>query len=67
METALLHILKSGYLDETSTKALHATSPLVPHLARITEALSDYDSRWLKDTDHEWASQEDTPEENKRQ
>ena len=66
METVLLHILKSEYLDETSTQALHATNPLVPHLARINKALSNYDFRWLRDTDHEWASQESIPEERQK-
>ena len=66
METVLLHILKSEYLNEDSTRALHETNPLVPHLAHVTKALSNYDFRWLRDTDQEWASQESIPEERQK-
>ena len=55
-ETTLLLLMKSQYLDEQSKQALHASHPLVAHMARVSEALSRYDFTWLQSTDTEWAS-----------
>ena len=56
-ETVLCLVLKSDFLDEASALALFATNPLVQHLAYTICTLSDYDFRWLRDADTNWASQ----------
>ena len=58
--------MKSQYLDEQSKQALHASHPLVAHMARVSEALSRYDFTWLQSTDTEWASQTAIPEERRK-
>jgi hypothetical protein len=65
-ETTLFFLLKSNYLDEDSTRTLYDTNPLIPHMARMIDTLSDYDFRWIKNTDKDWASQTAISEESRK-
>ena len=55
-ETILFSVLKSGYLDHDDLVNLYQTNPLIPHMARMMDALQDYDFRWIQNIDKEWAS-----------
>ena len=56
-ETCLLPLLRSGFVDVTTTIALLATHPLVLHLAISYISLRQYDFRWIRSPDPTWATQ----------
>ena len=60
-ETTLYLLLQSGYLEAESRQAVLASHPLIAHLDRVSLALSDYDFRWIRETDTAWASQTSIP------
>jgi hypothetical protein len=56
-ETTMVHVLKSGYLDVTSTLALCDSHRLTMHLASASVAYADYNFNWLRNYDHNWEDQ----------
>ena len=61
-KTTLYLVLQLQCLDKRSKQAVLATHPLIAHLARVSLALSNYDFRWIRETDTAWASQTSIPE-----
>jgi hypothetical protein len=57
LETALLPIFKSGFLDPTSLTNLLDTHPLISHLASSVVGYREYDFRWIREYNTEWATQ----------
>ena len=56
-ETTFHFVLKSGFLSEEDTRAVHKTHPLLAHLDRVRDALSDYDFTWIRNIDTSWQEQ----------
>jgi hypothetical protein len=60
-ETTLLPLLRSGFLNITSTISLLDSHPLILHLATSYVSLHQYDFRWLWSYNSDWASQTTIP------
>ncbi|KAL3779516.1 hypothetical protein HJC23_011152 [Cyclotella cryptica] len=61
IETCLLPLLQSGFVDVTTTIALLATHPLVLHLAISYISLRQYDFCWIRNPNPAWATQTSIP------
>lgn len=57
-DTCLHFVLKNGFLSPEDKQCLfEATNPLVEHLDSTRAALANYDFRWIRNIDTNWASQ----------
>ena len=57
LETCSAHVLQSGMLTPAALLAWSEADPLICHLASSLVAFADYDFRWVREYNTEWASQ----------
>ena len=56
-DTAVFSVIKSGFLEPPDIVNLFDSHPLINHLAAASVAYSDYDFRWVREYNPNWADQ----------